>query len=235
MILIICFCDILFCRASCVPLLAALLPTTVQSQGCPFVERQTSNPNMIAAEDYLAAAHGHPTHFQRMMEEHQTEDHGEMEHEVPDYQAVMDEIEKLLTQSQDFWPGDFADTEFGPHYGGLFIRLAWHCAGSYRESDGRGGCDGGRIRFAPELEWPDNGNLDMALKLLEPIKETFGDSLSWGDLIILSGTTAIKAYVLCKKDFCLSMCRWILSRDFVFTHVTAFLIPLASTVWVALS
>ena len=189
----------------------AALPTTVQSQGCPFVERQTSNPSMIVAEEYFAA-HGHLTHFQRMMAEHQPNDPHEEEPEVPDYQAVMDEIEKLLTDSQDFWPGDFAGTEYGPHYGGLFIRLAWHCAGSYRESDGRGGCDGGRIRFAPELEWPDNGNLDMALKLLAPIKESFGDSLSWGDLIILSGTTAIKAYVPF-EDFVAYVCFDVLLLD----------------------
>lgn len=107
------------------------------------------------------------------------------------YAAVREDIEAALTDSQEFWPADFNEPD-GPSYGGLFIRLAWHCNGSYRTSDGRGGCDGGSILHDPVKSWPDNASLDMAIKLLQPIKDKYGEKLSWGDLIVLAGDVSIQ-------------------------------------------
>lgn len=162
-------------------LLAVCCVITGIQAGCPFASNANSPPRPVRSETPNVLSRPKPP-------------------PLADLHAVRSDIVDLINSNQSFWPPD----TFGKQssYGPFLIRQAWHCAGSYRIFDGRGGCDGGRQRFEPERSWPDNTNLDKAKRLLWPIKQKYGESLSWGDLIMFAGTVAIEVMDGPRIGFC---------------------------------
>jgi len=152
---------------------------------CPFAGGASAHTNREWWPNQLdlGILHQHSTLSNPMGEEF---DYAK-EFQTLDLSAVINDLHALMTDSQDWWPADFG------HYGGLFIRMAWHGAGTYRIADGRGGAGGGQQRFAPLNSWPDNVNLDKARRLLWPIKQKYGRKISWADLMILAGNVALES------------------------------------------
>ena len=155
---------------------------------CPVMQTPAkmgvmSNREWWPSQLNLAILHQHGTAESPMGE---TFDYAE-EFKKLDLQALKKDLHALMTDSQEWWPADYG------HYGGLFIRMAWHSAGTYRTADGRGGASTGTQRFAPLNSWPDNGNLDKARRLLWPIKQKYGRKISWADLMVLAGNVAIES------------------------------------------
>ena len=159
---------------------------TVTEAKCPFHHANgvgTSNRDWWPEQLNLGILQQHSSLSNPMGEEFNYAE----EFKSLDLDAVIHDLKTLMTDSQDWWPADFG------HYGGLFIRMAWHSAGTYRIGDGRGGAGRGQQRFAPLNSWPDNGNLDKARRLLWPIKQKYGRKLSWADLMILAGNVALES------------------------------------------